>query len=120
MKEGVMRKAVLFAFNGEFMCFIHVLLNALDMKAKGMDVKIVIEGSAAKLIPDLAKQGNPMVSLYMKAKEQGLIDGVCKACSTKMGTLDAARQEGLNLLDDMSGHPSMARYQEKGFEVITF
>jgi hypothetical protein len=102
------------------MCFIHVLLNALDMKAKGTDVKIVIEGSATKLIPDLAKQGNPMASLHMKAKEQDLIDGVCKACSNKMGTLDAAKQEGLKLLDDMSGHPSMARYQEQGFEVITF
>jgi hypothetical protein len=116
----MMRKVALFAFNGDFMCFIHVLLNALDMKARGVDVKVVIEGSATKLIPDLAKQGNPMASLYTKAKGEGLIDGVCKACSNKMGTLDAAKQEGLRLLDDMSGHPGMARYQEQGFEVITF
>jgi len=116
----MMRKVALFAFNGDFMCFIHVLLNGLDMKAKGMDVKIVIEGSATKLIPDLAKQGNPMASLYTQAKEQGLIHGVCKACSNKMGTLEAAKQEGLKLLEDMSGHPGMARYREQGFEVITF
>jgi hypothetical protein len=115
-----MRKVALFAFNGEFMCFIHVLLNALDMKAKGSNVKIVIEGAATKLIPDLIKQGNPMGSLYLKAKEQGLIDRVCKACSNKMGSLEAARREGLKLLDDMSGQPGMARYQEQGFEVITF
>jgi hypothetical protein len=120
MKEWMMRKVALFAFNGEFMCFIHVLLNALDMKARGYDVKIVIEGSATKLIPELTKEGNPMYSLYSKAKERGLIDGVCKACSSKMGTLDAAKKEGLKLLDDMSGHPGMARYQEEGFEVITF
>jgi len=37
-----------------------------------------------------------------------------------MGTLEAAQQQGLKLLDDMSGHPSMARYQDKGFEVVTF
>lgn len=115
-----MRKAVLFAFNGEFMCFVHVLLNALDMKAKGMDVRIVIEGSATKLIPDLAKEGNPMFPLFVKVKEQGLIDGICKACSSKMGTLEVAKKEGLKVLDEMSGHPSMARYKEQGFEVITF
>lgn len=115
-----MRKVALFAFNGDFMCFIHVLLNALDMKARGDDVKIVIEGSATKLIPELAKPGNPMASLYTQAKEQGLIDGICKACSSKMGTLEAAKKEGLKVLDEMSGHPSMARYQEQGFEVITF
>jgi hypothetical protein len=120
MEERVMRKVVVFAFNGEFMCFVHVLLNALDMKARGYDVRIVIEGSATKLIPELAKEGNPMHSFYIKAQEGGLIDGVCKACSNKMGTLDAAKNAGLKLLDDMSGHPGMARYQEEGFEVITF
>lgn len=64
------KKVVLFAFNGEFMCFIHVLLNALDMNEKGYDVKVVIEGSATKLVPELAKKGNPMFSLYEKAKSR--------------------------------------------------
>ena len=115
-----MEKFVLFAFNGDFMCFIHVLLNALDMRARGCDVRIVIEGSATKLIPELGKEGNPMYALYQKAKEFGIIDGTCKACSNKMGVLDAVKKEGLPLLEEMSGHPSMARYQEEGFEVITF
>jgi hypothetical protein len=115
-----MKKIVLFAFNGDFMCFIHVLLNALDMKEKGYEVKIVIEGSATQLIPELKKKGNPMYALYQKTKDFGLIEGACKACSNKMGTLEAAKAEGFKLLDDMNGHPGMAGYIEKGFEVITF
>jgi hypothetical protein len=115
-----MKKVVLFAFNGDFMCFIHVLLNALDMKEKGYGVKIVIEGSATKLIPELRKEGNPMHASYQRAKDLDLIAGVCKACSNKMGTADAAKEEGFTLLDDMSGHPGMASYQKQGFEVITF
>ena len=115
-----MKKIVLFAFNGDFMCFIHVLLNALDMKEKGYEVKIVIEGAATQLIPELKKKGNPMHALYQKAKDLDLFDGVCKACSNKMGTLEAAETEGFKLLDDMGGHPGMASYIEKGCEVITF
>ena len=115
-----MKRIALFAFNGEFMCFIHVLLNALDMHEKGHDVKIVIEGSATKLIPELAEEGNPMLRMYEKAKGLDLIDGVCKACSNKMGTLEAAQAQGLRLLDEMSGHPSMGRYMEEGYEVIAF
>jgi hypothetical protein len=115
-----MKKIVLFAFNGDFMCFIHVLLNALDMNEKGHEVKIVIEGSATELIPELKKKGNPMHALYQRAKESGLIEGMCKACSNKMGTLDEAGSEGFKLLDDMSGHPGMAGYIAEGFEVITF
>jgi hypothetical protein len=115
-----MDKVVLFAYNGEFMCFIHVLLNALDLKEKGRQVGIVIEGSACKLVPEMAKEGNPLAALYQKAKTQGLIDGVCRACSAKLGVTEAVASEGLPFLDDMSGHPSMSRYLENGYEVITF
>ena len=115
-----MKKIALFVFNGDPMCFIHVLLNALDMKDKGYDGKIVIEGAATKLIPELAKEKNPLHKLWEKAKSAGLIEGVCKACSNKMGSLKAAQDQGLALLDEMTGHPSMARYHDAGFEIITF
>ena len=115
-----MKKVALFAFNGEFMCFIHVLLNAIDMNDKGYDVKIVIEGSATKLVPDLAAKDNPMNGLYEKAKKLDLLDGACKACSNKMGVLKEIEGQGIRLFGEMTGHPSMSRYKEEGFEIITF
>jgi hypothetical protein len=115
-----MRKVALFAFNGEIMCFVHVLLTAVDMHERGYDAKIVIEGAATKLVPELVKEENPLHGLYEKAKGFHLIDGACKACSNKMGVLKEIEAEGLRFLDEMSGHPSMARYMEEGFEVITF
>lgn len=59
-----MKKSALFVFNGDPMCFIHVLLNALDMNAKGEEVKIIIEGASVKLIPELVKPGNPLNGLW--------------------------------------------------------
>ncbi len=115
-----MNKFALFVFNGDPMCFIHVLLNALDMKSKGHETKIIIEGASVKLIPELVKPGNPLHGLWKKNLEAGLIEGVCKACSSKAGTLEAANEQGLALLDDMSGHPSMSAYHDKGYEIITF
>ncbi|MGD8383282.1 MAG: hypothetical protein PVJ11_14125 [Syntrophobacterales bacterium] len=115
-----MKKIALFAFNGEFMCFIHVLLNGLHLKQNGEEVKIVVEGSATKLIPELSKEGNPMFQLYQQAKEQNLIDGVCRACSAKMEVTSAVEKEGLPFLDEMSGHPSMTRYLNNGYEIISF
>jgi len=115
-----MKKFVFFVFNGEPMCFIHVLLNALDIKEKDCDVKIVIEGAAVKLIPEVAKTNNPQYELWGKVKASGLIAGVCRACSHKLGTLKDAEVQGLALLDDMSGHPSMLKYMNDGYEIITF
>ncbi|MGC8657731.1 MAG: DsrE family protein [Desulfomonilaceae bacterium] len=102
------------------MCFVHVLLNALDMKKKGFDVRVVIEGSSTKLIPDLARSDNPFNNLYSQVKREGLLFAVCKACSSKMNVLDAVVAEGLPLADNMSGHPSLGDYLEEGYQIITF
>jgi hypothetical protein len=115
-----MKKFMLFVFNGDAMCFIHVLLNALDMKERGHEAGIVIEGSAVRLLPDLAQEQNPLHLLWEKAIAAGLVTGVCKACSKKMGTLDSATAQGIKVLEDIGGHPSIARYREEGYEVITF
>jgi len=115
-----MKKMALFVFNGDPMCFIHVLLNALDMHEKGYEVATVIEGAATKLIPELEKSDNPLHQLWNKAMAAGLIEGACKACSQKMETLDSAQAQGLALLDDMAGHPGMAHFRDAGFEIISF
>ena len=115
-----MEKIALFAFNGDPMCFIHVLLNALDFSDKDYEIKLVIEGSATKLIPELDNKDHPLHTLYEKVKKQVLLVGACKACSQKMGTLQAAEAQGLHVLEDMSGHPSMENFIEQGYKIITF
>ena len=112
------RKVAVFAFNGEGMCFLHALMNALDMKTKGYDVKLIIEGAATKLIKEVESGDMPYSKLYANAKDAGLIDCVCKACATKMNSLESAKGQDLPLCDDMSGHPSMQRYMEEGYEII--
>jgi len=112
-------KVVLVAFNGEPMCFAHVLLNALDMKERGLDVKVVVEGTATKMIASLSDPNQPFAELYERVKAANLIDCVCKACAAKMGALAAAESQGLQSCGGMSGHPSLARYIQEGYRVIT-
>ncbi|MBU1220699.1 DsrE family protein [Myxococcota bacterium] len=114
-------KVVLFAFNGDPMCFVHVLLHALDMKAKNYEVAIVMEGSATKLIKDFHENPDmPFANLYKKVVDARLISLVCKACAAKMGSLESALNQNLPIGDDMSGHPSMTTWMEKGYTVLTF
>lgn len=116
-----MKKFALFAFNGEPMCFAHVLLNAFDFKDKGHEVLIVIEGSATRLVKDLHEDESlPFAKLYKKAVAQGLVHAVCEACAQKMGSKESAIDQGLALAGEMNGHPSMSRYIKEGFEIVTF
>ncbi len=114
------KKSVLFAFQGNPMCCIHVLLNALDLHERDMGGQIVIEGEAVTLVPQMSKPDHLLAQLYQQVKGAGLIAGACRACSTKLGVIEAVEQEGISLLGDMSGHPSMGGYMQEGYQVITF
>ena len=111
-----MNKIAIFAFRGDPLCFMHVMLNALDMKARSFDVKVILEGESVKLIQAMQTSGN---KLFQKMQDQGLIDCVCKACSAKMGVLEYNQTSGIRLSDEMNGHPAMAAYLEKGYAIIT-
>ena len=113
-------KVALFAFNGELLCFVHVLLNGLDMAERGVTAEIVLEGMSVKLVEELEKDACPFHGLWTQARAKGIVAGACRACSAKLGALEAVEKAGLALLDDMKGHPSMAAYRERGFTIITF
>ncbi len=113
-------KIALFVFNDNDMCFIHVLLTALDMHERQMAPTIVIEGAATGLVPRLASPGHQLHGLWEKVKHAGLVGGVCKACSQKTGAKESAVEQGLALLDDMAGHPSMSAFIRQQYTIITF
>ncbi len=114
------QKKVIFAFRGDPMCFIHVLLNGIDLHERGQEGLIIIEGEAVTLIPQIAKPDHFLSTLYQKAKKLGIIHGACKACSIKLKVDPEIKKEGIPLIGDMSGHPSMGNFIEKGYQIITF
>lgn len=96
------------------------MLNAIDMREKGMEVQVILEGESSKVLAELSRRSHPMHALFEKTKSLGLFAGVCKACAHAMGTLDSVANENLPLLEDMHGHAGMAPYLRNGFQVITF
>ena len=114
-----MNKAVIFAFQGEPVCFAHAMMNVLDLKEKGYEAALVIEGAACRLIGDLKETSHPQHPLYTAIIAKGLLAGVCRACCHQMGTLEEAQAQGLPLLSNMKGHPPVAPWLEKGYQVIT-
>ncbi len=115
-----MSKYALFAFRGEPMCFIHVLLNALNINNQGFEVKVIIEGEATKLLSELYEEGSALNILYRQCLERDLIAGICKACSQKFGTYELALEKGLKILDDMVNHAGMGPFLKEGYQIITF
>ena len=102
-------------------------MNALDLHEAEAEVKIIIEGQSVTLVPVFEKESN---HFYKRAKEAGIIAGICLACSKVLGVyddnlgsglamLDDNLGSGLAMLDDMNGHVGMKKYIEEGYQVIS-
>ena len=115
-----MKKIALIAYDGELTCFAHVMLYALDFSSKSYEVKVVIEGAATRLITELARPEAPFANLYREMLDKGLLACICEACSVKMGAFSAAQEQGLPIDGEMKGHPSLERFVNEGYEIITF
>lgn len=111
-----MKKVLFYGMTGEKMCFQHILLNALDLHSSGNDAKIIFEGASVKLVSMFEMENNP---LYKRAKEAGIIAGICLACSKVLGVYDENVDSGITMLDDMSGHAGIKSYINEGFDVIS-
>lgn len=111
-----MKKILFYAMTGEKSCLNHVLMNAVDLHAKGHEVRVIFEGRSVVMAPQLATENNPH---FVNAKKNGLLAGICLACAKMLNVLEAAQAVGLPMLDDMFGHAAMAPYVAEGYEVIS-
>lgn len=66
---------------------MHVLLNRLEIHKKDMGGKIILEGESVKLVDLMSKPDHFLYQLYLKAQEQNLIIGACKAVLTSPAVL---------------------------------
>ena len=111
-----MRKILFYAMTGEKSCFQHVLLNASQLHDAGHEVRVIFEGASVKLPALLQAEGN---LVYLRAKELGLLAGICLACSKQLGVLEQNQALGLPMLADMFGHAPMAPWVAEGYQVIS-
>lgn len=112
-----MGKYLFYVMRGQKMCFVHVLLNALDLDEAGNEVKIIFEGESVTLPKVLEEE---KFGLYLKAKEKNLFAGVCYACSVQLDVLAYNESLDYPLIKDMNGHAGIKTYVDKGYQVVTF
>ena len=115
-----MQKIIFYAFRDNPLCFIHVLLNGLDMNQSGLEGKIILEGESVLLVAVMAEPTHFLHPLYRQAKDKALFLGACRACANKLQAVQAIEKEGIPLIGDMAGHPAMSEYIRHGYTILTF
>lgn len=112
-----MKKYLFYVMRGQKMCFVHVLLNALDLAEAGNEVKIIFEGESVTLPKILEEE---KFGLYLKAKEKNLFAGICYACSVQLEVIEFNKKLDYPLINEMNGHAGIKSYVDNGYQVFTF
>lgn len=107
-------KIALVAFRGEKPCVLHVLLNCEDMRNRGMDALIILEGGSVKFISQMFNGEFSMPWSRIKP----LIDCACLGCSKMFKVENDAKNAGIRLEGGMSTHVSLANYIQNGYSII--
>jgi intracellular sulfur oxidation DsrE/DsrF family protein len=106
--------------NSDPLVFAHVMLNALDLKARGGEVAVVVEADATKQVALLRNETKPHADVWHKLKSSGIQVCVCRACAHRNTVEPACVEQKLKLCDEMDGHPSVAGYLEQGYTALVF
>jgi hypothetical protein len=114
-------KAAIFLFTGpDKPCrLVHSIVFARDIIGRGGQASIILEGEAPAWLLELPDPQHKHHALYSKAKDEGLLDVVCRGCALQAGVVDVAEREGFTLVSDASGHVSLVPYMESGFRIVT-
>jgi len=98
------------------------LVNALavvqEFKETGDKVQLIFDGTGTRWPGILARPDHIAYGLYQETRDQ--IVGVCSFCANAFGATESVKSNGLKLLDEANGHPSIKQLLAEGYQVLTF
>jgi predicted peroxiredoxin len=119
------RKMLFVVFSGDACRQNHALMYALDLHAKGHEVKVVIEGEATRMMSEIGAPESRTGTLLRQACEARIVSGACARASAGCASDDparnvtaVARSHGIGLLSELDGHASIEPFVREGYELV--
>lgn len=98
---------------------VNALQIARELHQAGDEVTIIFDGAGTQWVPTLADDKHKYHSLFEEMRP--VIAGACSYCAGAYAVKDEIEQmEGIDLLDEFDGHPSIRKLLSNGYRLITF
>jgi hypothetical protein len=104
--------------SGELGRVVNALTTAKEFKESGDEVALVFDGAGTKWVAELSDSDHKYSDLFDAVRDR--VAGACEYCSQAYGVRDDVEETGIELLGEYEHHPSLHRYAEDGYQVITF
>jgi hypothetical protein len=96
----------------------NALTAAKEFKEEDQEVTIVFDGAGTKWIGKLSDPDHKYNGHFENVRDD--VQGACAYCARAFGVKDEVRENGVQLLGEFEGHPSLAKLVTQGYQVITF
>ena len=99
---------------------VHALLYAIELAEGGYDVVLIFDGAGTGWANELRKPDNAFHQHYMKIKSLGLVEEICDYCADSFDVKAALPEQQRKLLvGDYEGHPSLVKWVDRGYQIIS-
>jgi hypothetical protein len=99
---------------------VHALLYTRELKEHGHDVVLLFDGAGTEWAdeftnPDSTHKLTPM---YRELNKLGVTEIICDFCTGAFKVKDALKSRKIELTGDYQGHPSIAKWADRGYQII--
>ena len=99
---------------------VHALLYASELKEKGYEVVLIFDGAGTEWVEELTnpESKNKLLPMYQSFKKLGIQEVVCDFCAGAFGVKENLNVRVCPLTSEYKGHPSIAKWVDRGYQVI--
>ncbi|GIW44949.1 MAG: hypothetical protein KatS3mg077_2231 [Candidatus Binatia bacterium] len=98
----------------------HALLYAKELQENSHTVVLVFDGAGTEWVEEWTRPGSadPLVPLYREVRAKGITNVVCDFCANAFQVKNSLKERGTQLVSEYSGHPSIAKWANQGYQII--
>lgn len=99
---------------------LHALLYTKELKEHGHDVVLVFDGAGTEWAEEWTnpQSQHKLAPMYRELRRQGLTMIICDFCAAAFDARKALKERNAPLVAEYEGHPSIAKWADKGFQIV--
>lgn len=99
---------------------VHALLYSEELKEHGHEVVLLFDGAGTEWIAEWSKpdSADKLATMYMEFKASGITEVICDFCAIAFHAKENLEKQKVKTTAEYQGHPSIAKFADKGYQII--
>lgn len=99
---------------------VHALLYSKELKEHGHEVVLLFDGAGTEWIAEWSKPDSTdnLAPIYKELREAGVTSVICDFCAIAFRVKSGLEENKVPLTAEYKGHPSIAKFADKGYQII--